>query len=216
MVKPSEEIIAGRVVRWTAPSGARPGKLIVDHEGEEVELTIWADRDTGLLPAYVAGLDLDALVGSNVQALAIFKDQYNGVRCYRPSEKVPFKVEMTQVNGVPFTVTPTAPPTVPPTVPKPQAQPPNGYNTGLDPLAMPQLQPSADKWGGAGLLFAEWNTSRRTALMQARETLQPSNPTVPPSAAEVLALADAYFAWLRSAATPATEPDDGVPSIIVV
>ena len=86
MVKQDVEIIEGSVQSWAPPEGTRPGKLLVLHQGATVELTIWADRETGALPEYMAGLNVNALVGSQIQALAVYRDEYKGVRCYRPSQ----------------------------------------------------------------------------------------------------------------------------------
>ena len=82
--------------------------------------------------------------------------------------------------------------------------------TPTDHLAVPTIHKAADKYSGAGLTFSEWHTSRRTALMQAREWLQGSTG----DDGLVLDIADTWFKWLRGvpveqiAKDPEEPPDD--------
>jgi hypothetical protein len=110
------EVIEGPVESWAPPEANRPGKLLIRHGQDVVELTIWPDKDTGGLPTYADGLDFDQLIGGKIQALAVFKDEYQGVKCYRPSK-------IKAIDSAP-----TAKAKPQPQKPAPEPEPSDGYD----------------------------------------------------------------------------------------
>lgn len=79
-----------------------------------------------------------------------------------------------------------------------------------DPMVLPVLRPSADRYSSHSVLYQEWKRDRHLALMTAKDMKRDDWGPY-----DVMGEADLYFEWLRQSPPPMqqSDPDDVPPEI---
>lgn len=182
--KPATDVLVGTVLSWEDPTTGRPGKLLVDVSGATIELSVWEDKVEKLFQKR----DPHDLTGCVVEALATFKQEYNGIAQYRPTQ--------IKVMGEPASA--------PPPAAAPEAQDatpvaPNGYvPTPRDAWSAKGQETGNSKGGGSAIIAAFIMTNR--GKLPGKEWLQ-----------EAAAAVNTYSAAVMSGKT-IEEPEEEEPA----